>query len=75
MNTAIYDIVIHIGSDQINLCVGLHGSLSHYADIKDAAERHKYVHSVVSRGRRHDFLGKPFELATPEQLFNGFDNP
>ena len=74
MNTQLFDIIIHIGSDQINQCVGLHGGLLHYADIKDAVARHKYVHSVVSRGKRRDYLGKPFELVTEAQLFSGYNN-
>lgn len=63
----LYDIIVHIGSDHINESVGLHGALLHYAELSDAAARHKYVHSVVSRGPRHDYLGKPFQLATEDQ--------
>lgn len=63
----LYDIIIHIGSDHINRCVGLHNTLLHYAELGDAAARHKFVHSVVTRGPRHDFLGKPFTLANEDQ--------
>lgn len=63
----LYDIIVHIGSDHINESVGLHGALLHYAEIGDAVARHKFVHSVVSRGPRHDFLGKPFTLANEDQ--------
>lgn len=63
----LYDIIVHIGSDHINKCVGLHNSLLHYAEIGDAAARHKFVHSIVTRGPRRDFLGKLFALARGEQ--------
>lgn len=66
----LYDIIIHIGSDQLNDRVGLHGALLHYAELSDAVARHKYVQSVVSRGSRYDFLGKPYQLAKPSQLTN-----
>lgn len=64
----LYDIIIHIGSDQLNDRAGLHGALLHYAELSDAVARHKYVQSVVSRGSRYDFLGKPYQLAKPSQL-------
>ena len=63
----LYDIIVHVGSDHINTRVGLHNTLLHYAEIGDAVARHKFVHSVVTRGPRHDFLGKPFTLANERQ--------
>lgn len=63
----IYDIIVHIGSDHINESVGLHNALLHYAELSDAAARHKFVHSIVTRGPRRDFLGKLFTLANEEQ--------
>ena len=63
----LYDIIVHVGSDHIKESVGLHGALLHYAEVGDAAARHKFVHSIVTRGQRRDFLGKLFTLANEWQ--------
>lgn len=63
-----HTVIMHIGSDHINRKVGLHNCLSHYADIQDAAARHKYVQSVVSTVHSlYDYLGKPYTRATEQQ--------
>lgn len=65
-----YAVIVHLGADGINRR-GIHGCISHYAELSDAAARHKYVKTVVSYYnqplRPRDCLGKLYQLATPSQ--------